>query len=197
MELKKRKLSVSSVLTIVLAVLLVLSLSIGFTGAWFTSKANLGSISLGSLTLGKIEVSAEASAVKLYGADANNSYAKGAEVNDRTYVVPGDYIEATITITNTSTADAYILVYETVGAKWYNMAGTEVTVDGALTSALAVDGADGSFPVSGQVPTSEVQSTPAKSVNDYVKTSYKVVAVQADNISQTDAWAQLKGLIAE
>lgn len=195
MVLKKKKLSVNSVLTIVLSVLLVLSLAIGFTGAWFTSKAELGNINLGGLEMGEVKVSAEASGVTLYGSTHNGStYVKGSEVTDRTNVVPGDWIEATITVTNDSTVDAYILVYEVAGQKWYNMAGAEVTVDGSLASAEAVAGADGSFLVQGNVPTTETLQT--KTVNDFVKTNYKVVAVQSDNIIQADAWTELKALVA-
>ena len=42
MVLKKRTMSISTVMCIVLAVLLVFSLALGFTGAWFTDSASNG-----------------------------------------------------------------------------------------------------------------------------------------------------------
>ena len=57
MELKKRSMSTSTVMCVVLAVLLVISIALGFTGAWFTDKAsgnetvNFGEVKLGAQSI--------------------------------------------------------------------------------------------------------------------------------------------------
>lgn len=54
MELKKKSISIHTVVTIVLAVLLALSLALGLTGAWFTDKATGSStVNFGEVKLGK------------------------------------------------------------------------------------------------------------------------------------------------
>lgn len=52
MELKKKSISIHTVVTIVLAVLLALSLALGLTGAWFTDKAT----GTGNVNFGKVEI---------------------------------------------------------------------------------------------------------------------------------------------
>ena len=196
MVLKKKSLSVSSVLTIVLAVLLVLSIAMGFTGAWFTDKAEFDSINLGGISLGQIKVTAEASNAELYGSHkVGNDYV----INDtaettRKVVLPGDYIKATITVTNSSSADAYILVYDVNAKLWYNLDGDPVTVDGSLESAkYAPTVTEKTFDVEGSVATTEENQD--KELEDYIQFNYEVVACQAVNIDQADAWEELKGLV--
>ena len=196
MELKKRTLSVNSVMIIVLAVLLVLSIGVGFTGAWFTDKAEFEQVDLGEIKLGKIEVSAVASDATLYGSTyTGGEYVKNAQPETtRTKVLPGDYITATIKVTNTSTADAYILVYDKAESKWYNLEGTEITEGGSLEATKESAGVGGTFNVEGSVATTETDQS--QELSAYIQFNYDVVACQAANISQADAWGQLKALVA-
>ena len=90
-----KKMSKSSIAVIVLSILLVLSLILGFTGAWFTDQAN-GDVT-GTGTFGT---------VKITSATASVSMAEG-DANEITNLVPGCKLKLTGTIENGSTVDVY------------------------------------------------------------------------------------------
>ena len=128
---KNRKMSKTSVAIIVLALLLVFSLVMGMTGAWFTdSKAG----SAVPVTLGTIEIS------------SNQTTAAISITMDDEVAMPGDAIAVTGIIKNSGTGKAWVRYkvthnYETAGA-------LKTALDGAFSGnyvyvAAAVD-ADGS-----------------------------------------------------
>ena len=91
-----KKMSKSSIAVIVLSILLVLSLILGFTGAWFTDKKDSGKgkdVTFGLVKIG--EVSADAISVKNTIADVD------------TFAMPGSVVAVKATVKNESTATIY------------------------------------------------------------------------------------------
>ena len=92
--------SKGSLAVIILAVLLVLSMVLGLTGAWFTDKANGGSD--GSANFGKVSLA------DIADADYKVGEWTGTENN---LLVPGSTVAVSGgTITNDGTVSAYVLV---------------------------------------------------------------------------------------
>ena len=91
-----KKMSKSSIAVIVLSILLVLSLILGFTGAWFTDKADDQAVT-GEGTFGT---------VKITSASATVAMAEG-DVNELSNLVPGCSLKLTGKIENGSTVDVY------------------------------------------------------------------------------------------
>lgn len=82
---KTKKMSVSTIIAIVLALLLAISVAVGISGAWFTDKDSAGSAAAPNLKfghVGNVTVSVTGSA------DAN------AEAKTRGYLMPGDTVTA-------------------------------------------------------------------------------------------------------
>ena len=79
-----KKMSKSSIAVIVLSILLVLSLILGFTGAWFTDKKDGGT---GTVTMGTINISTS---------DAKVAVSKDVDLN-----MPGDKITIAGEVKNT------------------------------------------------------------------------------------------------
>jgi len=88
---KEKKMSKSSIAVIILAVLLVLSLVLGLTGAWFTKNGNSGTAETNSFQFGSVgPVTITATAAEHLRYDATQ--AEFVAVNDR--VLPGDKVLA-------------------------------------------------------------------------------------------------------
>ena len=120
-----KKMSKSSVTVIVLSILLVLSMLLGLTGAWFTREASDETTGLGDLvmgSLGEVTITAEAAVWTKADSDA-----------DRTVVMPGDTVtcgSVSIAYSNAGTEDeVFYLISD--GAKYYTIEG------GALVEATA------------------------------------------------------------
>ena len=154
---KSKKMSKTGIAVIVLALLLVLSMVMGLTGAWFTKSGQNSSgatnpvaeLSFGSL--GNVSVTAVAGTWK----DAD-----GEDVSGRTVVMPGDEVKTgsiTFTYENAGTeANVYYLIYD--GHNYYTLdqtngkfvpsssgvgtiaKGGSVTVNGAVISIKCADG---------------------------------------------------------
>ena len=112
-----KKMSKSSIAVIVLSILLVLSLILGFTGAWFTDKKDSGTDN-GTLTFGKIALSSVTTNI--------------ADVKTWEKALPGDSKDLTGTVVVEGGSEAmYVLVKAT-------STGSELKVakDGANVLAL-------------------------------------------------------------
>ena len=95
-----KKMSKSSIAVIVLSILLVLSLILGFTGAWFTDKKDSGTDNNGTLTFGKIALSSVATNI--------------ADVKTWEKALPGDSKDLTGTVVVEGGSEAmYVLVTAT------------------------------------------------------------------------------------
>ncbi len=143
-----KKMSKSSIAVIVLSILLVLSLILGFTGAWFTDDKKTD-LSNDGLKFGTVAIKLDEGSAAEW---KNKGYTKETET---TNIVPGSSMAATLTLSNTGTEDVYIKVESvanlSVGDKTLNdvegitvkleMDGTGTTNHGAT----AVQGQDGIF----------------------------------------------------
>lgn len=98
---KSKKMSKGSLAVIILAVLLVLSMVLGLTGAWFTDKKNGGSN--GSANFGKVSL-AEIT-------DTDYKVGEWTGTAENNLLVPGSSVAVSGgTITNDGTVSAYVLV---------------------------------------------------------------------------------------
>ena len=125
---KSKKMSKTSIAVIVLALLLVLSLCLGITGAWFTDRSGEKSanqtVKFGDVD---IEMSVESAVKHANGTDEaqyvliNDSEdrapgSQGYETTKEYHVVAGDKIITTFTFTNNSDVDIYYVIKHTNGA---------------------------------------------------------------------------------
>jgi len=130
---KSKKMSKTSIAVIVLALLLVLSMVMGITGAWFTDNAHDadGGKVVGNLKFGKIGA-VDVAVTDATWVDANNkevitSGEPTASQVLRTYVMPGDAISGTgidITLTNGEGVNEkalYYLLHRSGDKKYYKV----------------------------------------------------------------------------
>ena len=98
---KSKKMSKGSLAVIILAVLLVLSMVLGLTGAWFTSKGE-DKTGTGTNTFGKVSITQ---------ADiANGTWTNTKYQTDGSVALPGTvYTMGDGTITNASNVDIYVI----------------------------------------------------------------------------------------
>jgi hypothetical protein len=104
---KSKKMSKTSIAVIVLAILLVLSLCLGITGAWFTDKdsgANEKALTFGLVKIGIDDADDTENGQQYIKFEA----AEGSFENN--LVLPGDVYNFNGSITNESTVDTYVLV---------------------------------------------------------------------------------------
>ena len=128
---KSKKMSKTSIAVIVLAILLVLSLCLGLTGAWFTDKSD-GNTNEQTIDFGAVRVQ--------YTADAENTKwfnAAGTALGETRDVLPGDYYDVKGSIAF-SGADVGMYVLLTVSSTNLDSA-----YDGLITiTDMAVTGAN-------------------------------------------------------
>ena len=98
---KSKKMSKTSIAVIVLALLLVLSLVMGMTGAWFTAKTDNGEGI--SIQFGVISMDAEGSEVAFKRGNA-------ALAPDEDYLMPGDKVNVELSVENTGYEAVYYAV---------------------------------------------------------------------------------------
>lgn len=92
-----KKMSKSSIAVIVLSILLVLSMILGLTGAWFTDSAN-GNATGDEMTWGTIHITGTGNYVADYAVD-------------KAHVMPGDTMDYTGTVTvDKDSQDVYVFV---------------------------------------------------------------------------------------
>ena len=170
-----KKMSKSSIAVIVLSILLVLSLILGFTGAWFTDKKTGEEI---TKDFGTVELNVAATE---FGKVTRVSNAAG-EVTGK--IMPGDTIGYTLTVTKAEGSEEF----------WFAVT---VSITGLETDITTEITADKDSAVTGNV-----ELTGATYGNTYqgkqVKLSYVVYAVQKANVATAaDAVALLKTAVAK
>jgi lipoprotein-anchoring transpeptidase ErfK/SrfK len=99
---KSKKMSKTGIAVIVLALLLVLSMVMGLTGAWFTASKSESTSSTISLKFGKVAVDLNVSSSVANAASTSEAPAYK--------LVAGSSITTSISITNASTVDMYYVV---------------------------------------------------------------------------------------
>ena len=122
-----KKMSKSSIAVIVLSILLVLSMILGMTGAWFFTS-NSGEYEGGELTYGSMAATITPGELAHY--NAKN------EVVDRN-VVPGDYVKGSVEVKITHDVDVYYAIYDDAGNYYEVSAGKLVKLAQAPTTATA------------------------------------------------------------
>ena len=209
-----KKMSKSSVAVIVLAILLVISMILGLTGAWFAAKGEAIEGSDGSLNIrdGWMTVSVEAAGTStLYATRAG----EGEEAIPNTEVMPGDwvYVEGdTITVKTTYTSKggenkvdaskvkAYVYLVELDEndapksvAKAQELAAGEsfelvIEAEDLTGTGIVKDGDH--YVLTGADWDSDKQGA---AIGDFAISGYNVYAIQVENMDdQYDAFAQLK-----
>lgn len=122
---KSKKMSKGSLAIIILAVLLVLSMVLGLTGAWFTDKATGSSDSeKGNVQFGTVNI-------KVDSTNAGPSWTKCGETKGvaNTYIVPGSEATGSFVISNVGTEDV-----------WYKVSKAEFDLKVGEKSLKGVDG---------------------------------------------------------
>ena len=171
---KNKKMSKTSVAVIVLALLLVFSLVMGMTGAWFTSKA--GSATSTSLDFGRVvlNVTGGSFGQVSHANNGDSAYLEGVEV------MPGDSINYSLTVAKAANSeDFYYRIFVTVTG----VAGASYSADNTVydTTASGWNGSHaGSITLDGTVYGNTYQGA-------NITLTYEVRAIQKANISAEDA----------
>lgn len=215
---KSKKMSKGSLAVIILAVLLVLSMVLGLTGAWFTDKKNK-TIDNPTLSFGKIgKVS-----IELAGATWTDKTGKELTSADRAYVMPGDNVKGgKISITYTTVEGDEAKVYyviekkatdsaEASTAKYYTLDSTSGLVEiagetksaGELTAAITLDKTSEFVKVTVGEKSVEVKSDNAELLTNAFEGAnqfdflgiesgaYEVRIIQSTNMTATEAYTYL------
>ena len=198
-----KKMSKSSVAVIVLAILLVLSMVLGLTGAWFTAKSDAANedATLKVGNIGSVAVSATDYVWHRLGDDTQLD-----AVNDK--VMPGDYLKAgSVTIDVTEGDEAVWYLIKGADGNFYKMEGgalvkldaaaaqdqglADVTVEGAVVElgGIALDGTEA---VSGSISDSALMGTTVTVSGD----GYTIAIIQKTNVSADKALTELQTLLA-
>lgn len=181
---KSKKMSKSTIAVIVLSILLVLSLALGVTSAWFTSKENATDNDK-SVTFGTVKITSATATVNL---DTKKKY------------VPGDSFTGTVNFVNGSNVKIYyaydISASMTVDKETTSLGADYVTISGATAGSdvkeLAGDAqADATTITFSFANTKEDNKLNGKSAK--VVLTIHVYAMQADNIKdKPKSYAELK-----
>ena len=175
-----KKMSKSSIAVIVLSILLVLSLILGFTGAWFTDKKDGDEI---TKNFGTVELNVAATE---FGKVTRVSNEAG-EVTGK--IMPGDTIGYSLTVTKAEGSEDF----------WFAVTVTIKGLEEDITTTISAENVKDSAKDS--VVTGNVELTGATYGNTYqgktVTLSYVVYAVQKANVATaTDAVALLQNATA-
>lgn len=213
---KSKKMSKGSLAVIILAVLLVLSMVLGLTGAWFTSKGK-DKTGTGINTFGKVSIS---QADIADGTWANQYYQENGSV-----ALPGTvYTMSDGTITNASNVDIYVMINITDVSVEFTKGGADAAVKtctavetgyvSKLKAPTVSNAPAGSYDTTNGIYHLTAENTSLTITggsvtidtglsNDYqegsVKVTYtvKVAAIQAANIEAAEAKNQLETLITQ
>lgn len=194
-----KKMSKSTVAIVLLSLLLVLSLILTATGAWFTATDTKNS-SEADLKFGNLSVTGSVTKMeaKLNGAD-------WAEVTGETIVMPGDMVRGgvyTFTITTNDSAGAYYLLKS--GDKYYTVEGgkavefstgslTAVATSGTETITFGGIGEAGEYV--GGASGANTDNTKQDTVVSIAAGSYTIYVIQASNISAAEAATTITALV--
>lgn len=185
----------SLIAMIAMVVLLIASIAMGITGAWFTATDKQESDGA-NLTFGSVSVSGTITGmeVKLNGADWTT-------VTTETVVMPGDMVRggvATFTITTNDRAGVYYLIksgedYYTKDGKYESGDLTAVATSGTETITFGGIGTEGQYV--GGVEGASVANTEQGQAASVTAGSYTIYVIQASNIAASDAASTIKGLV--
>ena len=176
-----KKMSKSSIAVIVLSILLVLSLILGFTGAWFTDKKEGSEV---TKDFGTVELNVAATE---FGKVTRVSNEAG-EVTGK--IMPGDTIGYSLTVTKAEGSEEF----------WFAVTVSITGLKDPITTEITAENVKDSAKDS--VVTGNVELTGATYDNTYqgkqVTLSYVVYAVQKANVATaTEAVALLKAAVAK
>lgn len=191
---KSKKMSKSTVAIVLLSLLLVLSLILTATGAWFTSTAPADSAS-SNFKYGTVSGTITAGTnVKHYDATYTTGTGDAADSIERQEVLPGDWLVTSVTIKNTSDVDVYYAIKK--GSDYYYINGKTLTAYGEATEAqkIAEDAEALSAYFELHIETSVVYDDAhvAGQEVSFGGESFTVIFIQADNITAAQALLQLK-----
>ena len=195
-----KKMSKSSVAVMVLAILLVLSMILGLTGAWYTANAagkgeQSGSVSMRDQWL-TLSLAADEGAIEAYRADKTTP----VELDE---VMPGDYLKAdstTFTVTATKTVEAgenvsaWVFLLDASGKYVEGQSittGTPVTFASIEIGVTDADNYLGDKDGEGyyQVSTGIGAEDAGEEIATFSIGNYSVVAIQAENLDSLEAAA--------
>ena len=199
---KSKKMSKTSIAVIVLALLLVLSMIMGLTGAWFTKSHSAETAGAGSITFGNIAT-----------ASVSLSETAGVYAVDEDHVLPGDTLPAVgVTVSLNHNVDVYATLKHVKldsSVEYYKMSAGAISLVGSSidSSNLAqfeieamadnANAASYSFSVAALPIPQTTQS--GDTVGGYqvvmggtieitsANGTYYLYVIQADNISNADA----------
>ena len=195
-----KKMSKSTVAIVLLSLLLVLSLILTATGAWFTATDNKSTQEV-KMTFGNLSVTGSVTdlEVKLDG----TKWTKAAETQ---IVMPGDMVRGgvyTFTITTNDSEGAYYLLksgdkYYTVGdnnalTEYTSGALTAVATNGTATITFGGIGEEGSYV--GGAEGSKILNKAQNGVLTISSGEYTIYVIQASNISASSAASTIQNLV--
>lgn len=153
---KSKKMSKSTVAIVLLSLLLVLSLILTATGAWFTAKDDATTGEGSNVSFGTL------GAVTLTAGNAEWKDAAGTAVEDRTYYMPGDkVISASLKIEySNSGSEASVYYALTDGTNWYTLDAANNKLVSATVAGTIAKGA--SVEIAGTISTVTVDDTAYK-----------------------------------
>jgi len=217
---KSKKMSKTGIAVIVLAILLVLSMVMGMTGAWYSATSNADGAGSGSFKLRdrwiSLSLSSADGVIEAYRSD------KTTKVTDPDGLMPGDYIKADSSVlTLTVTLEGSDTDYSSVGAyvflvnssnqyvQYADMSGAnafsssnnslvfsaiEIGVTGVTLESKDSLGAkaDGYY----QVNTGLTEASMGQIVANFSIGDYTVKAIQKENIADISAAATQLGITA-
>lgn len=192
-----KKMSKSTVAVVVLAMLLVLSLVLSATGAWFTHKdSNAADDSSFTFRVTGMNIAIDATAESHIerDEDGDNTYevTSGIAATD---LMPGDKIvggDVTVTFTVANGEDAWYIVK--VGEKWYSADGVEVTEATGLKKVSQISGETNKLTFGGvdvTVPDTTDNTQQGKPYSYAGLGAMEIRMIQTENISQTEAYNAL------
>jgi uncharacterized repeat protein (TIGR01451 family) len=197
---KSKKMSKTGIAVIVLALLLVLSMVMGLTGAWFTDKADgeAQTVHFGSILVG------------LSGDSFTTTRAIVNSDSETTLVMPGDKVHYAATVTNSGENDLYYLI-QVVFVDSVNPTGG-FGVDGYYTDGSSKDANGTSQVVTAAklIPHGNTGNTdsvdlvidvPTSTGNSYqhatLQATLTVYTIQAANIASAEAaYSELTSLVS-
>lgn len=177
-----KKMSKSSIAVIVLSILLVLSLILGFTGAWFTDKkeGNSSDMTFGTVKLADLE-----------GLDAI-SVSNTIETANKN-LMPGSTITGSVTVKSEGNAAVWLrykVTFSGKGAEYLKDAeGNDLSTEYVYPAAALAGGATTTIDIDAKVPEATVNAAQGK----VVKITVVVEALQQANTSATNAAATWEG----
>ena len=180
---KNRKMSKASVAIIVLALLLVFSLVMGITGAWFTDTKsnNATSLQFGTVSLAALNMGTGVSVTNTI--DASNEH-----------LMPGSTVSGTVTVQNTGNSAAWLRYKIEFGgagaAHLTDENGDPLSSAYVYVATALAGGASTTIPVAAEVP----EETGNAAQNLAVTVTITVEALQQANTAATNVAATWEGV---